>query len=842
MSLSQKQLAAAHRIGQDVCVIAGPGSGKTSVLIERFCWLVRDQGIDPQRILAITFTEKAATEIKERLVRQFAGDEEARQSMERAYVSTIHSFCSRLLRENALSAGLDPQFAVADGGQSASLLRETADHVLGEIYQSQHELMRRFMRSLAVASDAGGFIPDLAESLIDIYESARTAGVELKEDAFQQEPDKQYPKLIQLLQGILAEQVVPKTEGQIATHDRLRDWSNQILRLPRHVGLDHFQLLNEPKFSMNGLVKGSIARASQDELRNILPLLRSELVLEYYAAERKLVIDAVQQIDRDYRQRKRAQSLVDFSDLEEFTITLLESDPALRERIRMSFDHILMDELQDTNPLQWKLLDLLRRPDRFFAVGDVNQSIFGFRFAEPQLFHAYRDGLAAEGKQIDDLRANYRSRPELLAAVNTAFAADAGIDAHTLTAAREFPRKHPASVEVIAAGGESSPIAEENECLWIARRISELAGSLTVMGREGEHPASYADMAVLARTNAIMARVQEALERYNIPSVVVGGRTFFETREIQDLRLLLAVLDNPRDEIALAGVLRSPLVGISDEMLLRLRQSSRSLLQSVSQSDDPALLGFHQRLTDLRPWKGSISADRLLQPFLDDSDYESGLTARGRANVEKFLVLLRTKSDAGTVAGILEDIDDSAPEAEAPPVDYGNMVRLMSIHRSKGLEFPIVFVPSLHTGGRVTTPVVCYSRQHGLGIKWRDPATRDGCGDPAYGKIRDSQKTTQSAEDSRLLYVAMTRAQDHLVLSFARTERPIGKWYGQICDRLLNVSPKDLPAAMLEESRAGVRLLSSDVAPDLPEVTGTAGELQAAVVLERPPVAGQYDS
>jgi ATP-dependent helicase/nuclease subunit A len=842
LSLSDKQLAAAHRLGQDVCVVAGPGSGKTSVLIERFCWLVRDCAIDPGKILAITFTEKAATEIKERLVKQFANELETREKIERAYVSTIHSFCTRLLRENALTAGLDPQFTVADGGLSATLLRETADEVLEDLYQSQHDLMCRFMRSLAVAPDPGGFIPDLAQSLIAIYESVRTAGVELNEQAFELTTEEHYGPFRALLQQMLADHPRPKSDKQIETHDRLRNWATEFLALPRKVSADHFRLLNEPQFHKGTMVKTSVAYLKQDELRAVLPLLRAQLLLEYYAAERKLVIHALQEIDRVYRQRKRARSLVDFSDLEEFTIALLESDSRLMSRMRDGFEYILMDELQDTNPLQWKLLNLVRRPDRFFAVGDVNQSIFGFRFAEPQLFHAYRDQLASEGKEIDELRANYRSRPELLSAVNTTFSADKGIDPHSLSAARDFAGKDLPSIEVMVAGGESTLIAEQNECLWIGRRISEVVDRLMVNGREGEHVASFADIAVLARTNAIMAEVQSALDRYGIPSVVVGGRTFFETREIKDLRLLLAAIANPRDEVALAGVLRSPLVSASDETLMRLRQAGRPLIEAVATSDDPSLVAFHKRLTDLRPWRDTLTADRLLQPFIDDSDYERGLTDRGRANVEKFLSLIRVKSDAETVGGILDEIEDSAPEAEAPPVDYGNTVRLMSIHRSKGLEFPIVFVPSLHTGGRVNTPVVCFSHQCGLGIKWRDPWSRDGCGDTAYNAIRNRQKGTQGAEDSRLLYVAMTRAQDHMVLSFALTQRPVGKWYGQICRQLLGVDSKQIANESSHENRSGVRLLVSAAPPEITSVATQSEDAKSEILLEPPIANGQYDS
>ena len=156
-----------------------PGSGKTSVLIERFTWLVSQHGVDPGRILAITFTDKAATEIKERMVRAFAHAPEIREQIERAYVSTIHGFCARLLRENAIVAGIDPQFQVLE--QPGKLLRQVADEVLESIYNEQPERMRRFLRSLAVSEKESQWVPDLASSLIAIYEGMRIAGAEIRQ-------------------------------------------------------------------------------------------------------------------------------------------------------------------------------------------------------------------------------------------------------------------------------------------------------------------------------------------------------------------------------------------------------------------------------------------------------------------------------------------------------------------------------------------------------------------------------------------------------------------------------------------------------------------------------------
>lgn len=505
--LSERQIGAAHRLGQDVCVVAGPGSGKTSVLIERFTWLVTDRNVDPGRILAITFTEKAATEIKERMVRAFAHAPEIRERIERAYVSTIHGFCARLLRENAITAGIDPQFQILE--QPGKLLRQVADTVLEDTYERQPERMRRFLRSLAVLEKESQWVPDLAASLISIYEAMRIAGANIGEIRLLNTAPP-YAELQRLAAAVLNEGLRPTKE----VHADYLDWCRDIVDLPAEPSVRWFALLATAKFNMNQLPKGSLTRESQNMVREAAARLQASLLIEYYRDERELIVESLERISATYQQRKREQSALDFDDLEEFAIGLLESQPDLRRRVQAAFDHILMDELQDTNPLQWKLMGLIRRPDAFFAVGDINQSIFGFRYAEPELFAAYRSALEGAGKTIDELRANYRSRPELLDIVNRTFEGPApGIEAHELTSGRnDFARQFEPATDILITTGENTEAAERIESLWIARTICNLIGRF-----------QYRDIAILTRANMALGELQRALDEYRIASLVLGG-------------------------------------------------------------------------------------------------------------------------------------------------------------------------------------------------------------------------------------------------------------------------------------------------------------------------------
>ena len=557
------------------------------------------------------------------------------------------------------------------------------------------------------------------------------------------------------------------------------------------------------KFNKGALVKNSVARNHLDEIRDLATSIHARLLIDYYSAERDLIVESLEQIDRLYRRRKRTISALDFDDLEEGAIKLLDENDSLRSRVRNQFEFILMDELQDTNPLQWRLLELIRRDGNFFAVGDVNQSIFCFRHAEPELFNRYRRRLESEGKKVDELRENYRSSDSVLKAVNTVFDGTAGIEPHELISARnDATAGVPA--QIVAAADEHL------EAQWVAGRIRELVGS---------GHAAYRDIAILTRANIATAALQQALDDHNVPSIVLGGLTLFETREIRDLVLLLAVLVNPRNEIALAGVLRSPLFGLSDEDLFRLALD-HSLCEGVEQHPPPGW----DLVVSLREVRNSLSPDRLLRRLIDATDYESGLSSRARANIEKFLAGLRTRYESAPapLADVLRDVESAAPDSEAPPADFGDAVRLMTIHKAKGLEFPVVFLPFLHSGRGTGFPIVSYSHAHGLGVKWRDPDTRLGAPDAIHKANKNHIEAGQAEEDNRVLYVAMTRAKDRLTLSFSDTKFSRGKWAELIKSKLPVGLTVDTPPQVVS---AAARALSN-----------------STVILETPAAANQHDT
>jgi ATP-dependent helicase/nuclease subunit A len=793
MTLSAQQQDAVRRSAQDVCVVAGPGSGKTRVLIERFAWLVEERGIDPGRILAITFTEKAANEMKVRLVRRFEKKPELREAVERAWLSTIDGFCMRLLRENAIAAGLPPDFTVLDQSAADRMQREAAETALDELFKERPAEMRRLMEALDLSTEDDVRQPDLADSLLDVYASMRLAG------ARDLPPEPAAPDVLPEVRQLALTILNDPGFGE------LHEWTRDLLLLdPATVSLDHLRVL--ARFEVH-LGKGSKSRpgyqAAKTLKQEMIEKLAAQWTQAWNAGLPDLLGTALSRLNETFREKKRQQAVVDFADLEERAILLLETDDNLRQRAANQFDQVLMDELQDTNRLQWRLVNLVRRNDgrSFFAVGDINQSIYGFRHADRTVFEEYRGALRKSGGCIDELTENYRSRRGILDTVFRALDGQPGIEHRPLEAMREFNAADGAAVERLVGLGEQGADVEAG---LVAARISQWISS----------GGKLSDCVILVRTLSSTEPFERALDQLKIPFLVSGGRNFLEARETRDLMALLAALVNPLDEIALFGVLRSPLVGWSDEDILRAGREGW-------QTEFERLFGKARRLA------GFVPPDRVLAMALDECGYPADAADRVQANIDKLLAWVRRehRQRPRPLAELLDDLEAlriGRAEADAPPPDATETVRIMSIHAAKGLEFRVVFVGALHRGPEKRVPAILFSADLGLGVKWRNPATGEGVSSATHAALAGRRKIEEEAEENRLLYVAMTRAEDRLILSYARRKQG-AKW------------PKLVEGAVSAAVESD--LVSGGQAEGLLYKTEPAAQIHA-----RPAVEGQHDS
>jgi ATP-dependent exoDNAse (exonuclease V) beta subunit len=803
MKLSDAQRAAIERTGQDVCCVAGPGSGKTRVLVERFAWLAGTTA-RPEAILAITFTEKAAQEIKARLVKHFVdrGDGDLRRRVERAQVSTIHGFCNGILREFALDAGIDPSFRVMDEYEAGLEHAQAIESALNR-FSREH---RSEFRALAEAWAA----EDFAEELQHLAEKLRLAGG--AEAARGSLPEYHSAESLAAIRTVLGEGLAgsnAQTAAQMSCRDEVREWLAdpaedlvaRLLRLPR---------IKLPRGKTVEALNAALKEARELAVRAVEEAVGERNVPSLATLRTILSDDA-----REYASRKRGLGALDFSDLEEQAVALLEGNDPIRKLVSERFDAILMDELQDTNPIQWRIVNAIRREGRFFAVGDINQSIFAWRGAEPAQFLGYQHEFIARGWQIDRLQENYRSRREILEAVERVCVSRqlAGIQSHELQAGRAFAPYSDVSLEVIRAE-PTPPEGAASEADWVAHRILEL--KRTMRTGDPPRPLRFGDIAILSRGAAVFDAYEAAFRGAGIPSLVQRGRNFFEEPEIVDLTNLLRVLVNPENEPAMFALLRSPLAGVTDEEIFSRREAGLPLAPERIMA----------RLEALRALREETPVEGLLTRFLDESGHWQRLTPGQRANVRKLLRTLRERANAqpGSLATLVEELEglrESGRENNAPVPGAEDAVPMLTVHGAKGLEFPVVFLASMHKapGGKNKKGHLDWSPVRGLGAVWRIDGQDETQQDGAMAAADDARKAREAAEEDRLLYVAMTRAEERLILVWTNGKRPDQRWIGPVTDGLgLDFS---LPfQAGIPAEQNGVRVLRA--VGDPPGLDGAA--------------------
>lgn len=780
MSLSPEQRAAAERSGQDACCVAGPGSGKTRVLIFRYEWLIRS-GIDPGEILVITFTEKATRELKTRAAVTFREDRVRRRQVERAAIYTIDAFCHSLLRAHALDAGLDPLFRVLDE-REARLESLAAMETVLDRFAGEHPT--RFRTLLETWSEP---IEKIASALLEVHSKIRTHGLPIAAALAtpQRVPDID-TELDALIAGVQADlRACPprKSPPQHRDFAALQEWISLRGAIPLPAWLDGFKVTKAAFKSAHPL------GATIDRIRATVQATRHNIVTVERQPERQFLADILIAYDGEFRRRKRAIAGLDFADLNEFALSLLRQHPALLREVRERFRHILMDELQDTSPLQWQLVDLVRGERNFFAVGDINQSIFGFRRAEPKIFRDFRAAIEQRG-EVDRLTRNYRSHPSLLEVVNRVVPALPGVEPHTLLPRENDPRQPEPCVELIRVDGDGND--EETEALWIAWRVRQLLD-------ESQGGLSPSQVAVLARSTNSFDPLEAAFARFRIPCLVKRGRNFFEQPEVVDLTNWLRVFDNPQNEAALAGLLRSPFFGLTDEEIYRRRLDGTLLLDPIREA---------------RRLRAEIPVDLLLARVIDGSGFLQTLNADARANVDKFLDILR-QLHAAHPEGLsvwIEKIDGlraDAKETNALVPGAGAAVEILTVHTAKGLEWPVVVVASIARHGRSSGSNVTWSPEHGIGGRWKSPVAAT---DRAFEAAEAETQERENAEEDRLLYVAMTRAERRLILVWRDVKSPF-QWARAIKNAL---SPEFPEPAFQWRSHQLVNLLRVEGKPDLP--------------------------
>lgn len=727
--LTDEQTAAVEAQAPRFTVKASAGAGKTLVLVSRYLRHVTLGGLRPDQILTITFTRKAAAEMKRRIVDELRllGRDEDAQTAETGPIQTIHGFCERALRENSLAAGVDPEFEILSQGQSNLMVERIVLEALSQDHAEQ-PLVAQLIRDLAGRFDYGAPVTlqsKLVSSIQSVLGALRGSG---------HSPDELEPLYAsaEALRSAIDRAILKAVPASV------REALEQ-----REGHLDHEPL--SPAF-----------RAAKAKTPDWASGFSSDAEPESSEHTCGLVQLALYAWRRIEGEMDRAQEF-DFTYLESRAVRLLAEQPAVREKLRRQYPVVLVDESQDVNPVQYRLLDSLSS-DHEMMVGDVKQSIYGFRQAEPRLFQSRTSELPCY-----PLSANFRSAPGILRFVDDVFGNLWGAEYQPMSPKDPddpFGGRLPGGYE----GVEIWPL-KAKDTFAVATWIFELV--------EGERVPKR-DVCVLVRSAAYAADLADKLGRLGVEHRIAGGSEKYYSRlVVRDLANALQALSDPTDDFALLALLRSPIVDLSlDAVVLAARSSpvasALRTLQSPIEGDDQKMADFRRWFEPLSASADRLSAWEVLGKLFQETDYLVRLARRedaqqALANARKLLYLATQQPESSPLqfAEHIRQIQQIRhQEGDAPATDDdADLVTIMTIHKAKGLEFPVVVVPDTHSRLVFNAPdVVCdmgsglvatkFGAKRSLGHRW----------------LSETRRQREREEAHRLLYVALTRAKERLCL------------------------------------------------------------------------------
>ncbi|HET7623011.1 MAG TPA: UvrD-helicase domain-containing protein [Gemmatimonadaceae bacterium] len=816
---------AVRDLAHDLTVIAGAGAGKTTVLVDRFVELARDPSVGPERVLAITFTRKAAVEMKERAVRELEerGETELRRKTEAAYISTIHGFSERVLRERPLAARIDPDFSVLTEYDQALFVEDALRQMysredlcafarrLGKskrggwkVFSIVREVARLMREGPEQASREAALLARSDDECVSgAIEAAReylcrceTRAIECLEDLvplLRTARFKSQAKMFQQCQAYIA-------SAEACIDGRSLEGAGDALGTTSFTAQIHGDD-REPIKNRLALVKQLVFRIAdvdweeQERLeRELIPLKRA-------------IYSAARDIGESYAAHKQRIGALDFHDLQQRLHELLVTNDRVRREYADRFRHILLDEAQDTDELQYDIIQRLHDGGgSLFIVGDPKQAIYEFRGANPDVFN----GVVAKtpaGQRLE-LPENYRSREEIISFVNGLGPALLGNNFIKMEAHADYGGESLAvpavtalyAVQELPAGEDEPPAFETvgdarvREAKAVAEELVRLLGDGTQVRDPDEKKWTQLrprHIALLFRTRTPIPHFERALAERGIPYVTAAGLGFFDRAEVLDCIMMLRALSQPLDDMALAAVLRSPFVGVSDGRLWRMRTAGenggeRPPLYHELRSDG-GLRVFRKRFERLRVRVRSLSAADALDEAIRVFRYEAALAAHDDgpamlANLAKLRGRLR-ELGALSVAEAYAELQRARDLMESEPIaplvgPNEDVVVLTTIHQAKGLEWPIVCLPSLEM--KSNNHDEDFSSRHGaLLCKAIDESSEEVKPLSAIGFSQELGER-QEGEERRLLYVALTRARERLILSACvRSAGKFPEWKGE---------------------------------------------------------------
>ena len=823
---------------KNILVSAAAGSGKTAVLVERIKKLIIEEHVDVDRFLITTFTKAASEEMRQRLesaIREEMSDAAAAdrafllrqlQLLPGAAIGTFHSFATDIIRQYFYLTDLEPGFTTADEVQTIIMKREAINQVFERRYGEQSEEFFDYLEKYSNdrSDDA------LKESLIKMYNSLRSI-------PFYMDWARERTELMNSDSPVkalgLADYMESETLPALERAAKYFDDAAALLDTPDTKGVyakasadavmihkaieniedrDALIAFFGQSFNSMGHVKGDSKEAYEKvkvritELRQKGKDLINDQKKGYYAGDpeeydeeikavykyTKYMVDILDEFEHVYRDAKNEANIIDMDDVMHYAIDILQDEKAAAEQ-RERFRYIFVDEYQDSNMLQEAIVKRIARNDNLFLVGDVKQSIYKFRLAEPEIFidkaKTYKRKDETDSMVID-LNKNFRSKSNITGAVNAVFGnvmPDYDENAMLHCMAPENEPGYPVGIHIInKASFEDDTESEGSEAEIVAEIIKDAVGeTIYDVKAQKTRTVRYKDIAVLARASSIVAEIESYLNNEGIPAYGDTGEGYYETVEVQVFINLLRVIDNMSQDVPLISVMRSAIFNFNVRELAKIRINKRdgsfcaAVREYMNSGPDPDL---RQKLADMentiKMWKElgrTVPLEELVRVLLYDTgyyDYCSGLPV-GRQRISNLQIIVEKaqdfeKTDHSGLNGFLRYIEAMAEsntsEAEAKTISESeDVVRVMTVHKSKGLEFPVVILAGagrkVGGGGRNSAPM---HKDFGIGLQLINKEEHWKKKTLLQNVISKKQAAENFDESVRILYVAMTRAIDRL--------------------------------------------------------------------------------
>lgn len=870
--------------GKDVLVSASAGSGKTTVLvrrvIEKLKYKDEKENVEPTRIdqlLIVTYTEAAASEMKERIasalkeeINHTTNAKERRFLLQQlsllptAFISTLHSFCLTVIRRYYYLIDLDPSFRMLTDNTEQLMIREDVWHALRDDYFEQDDVLFMELADQFSSDRNDDALGEVIQALYDFSRSHPNPIQWLKEsivgydkiDCLADHPMYQHylkPDISKKVAFLISEGEsllsLTNDESLEKIHDALLTYQDCLVQIQTMIESDQLDALHQYDYPVKTIRLSKAAKEIlQDEIssiesyRNAFKMLREEIgekffpippeeqvkVLNQCRPVVEKLIEVVIRFSYELSAEKKQRGVMDFSDLEHFTYDILQTEvdghcPA-REHYQEQFQELLIDEYQDINPLQEQLLQMISRPEgNRFMVGDVKQSIYSFRLADPSLFidkyYRYADDTC--GHRII-LAENFRSRRHVLTFTNFIFQQLMDDEVGQLTydrnaalvkGATQYEDEENIYPEILiyqsdSLDDEETIDASDGQIQVVINKIKELIQSgyqIYDSQLKGNRAVEYRDIALLSPTKSLNYRIKEMFAAASIPISMTGAENYFQATEMQQMLAVLHVIDNPCQDIHLVAVLRSPFCNLDESELATLRgnQTTSTFYDAMMKTiDDEKWQMQHNEtykkikkfLLQLDHWRNIANKKRIADLIWDIYqetgflDYVAGLVNGEQRQLNLHALYQRAEQyEQMSFKGLFQfirfiELMQKNQQDLAEPVredEEANKVQCMTIHASKGLEFPIVFcfdMTKKFNDRDLNAPYV-FDNQLGFGMKYIDEKRRQVTTLP-YEVIRQQKKVKGRAEEMRKLYVALTRAKEKLYIvgKYSTQDSALKEW------------------------------------------------------------------